>query len=413
MQGAVFVLYKVESGVLTEIKTAQSDSSGNVSFQVLSPGSYVVKERSANGYILNTTEYPVTVAADQTVGINSGSNLVVNVLNEAKVGVTKWIQNDSGAYIKVPESYRADFNNKFWFEKSTDGGVTWTQVSVQSQVTYSLDANSQFTVTLPVVDAAQNPILYRIVEEIPEGYDNGNGSDFVQEIRNGKTCVYKLLTLSALGTLSVDVRNKKGAVLKLKKSVWSISAGTLNKNAQSQGRQFLLYASNLDGSGLAEVSPGTVYTTDSSGGITVKGLDIAKQYYWREINSADRLETADTSKMVTIATAEGARPAIGPYRLSRESDTLAEAGNIPQKVPYWIYKVDAVNSGRNITAGFKITKSDGTVVFEGSVSSGGSFVLLDPGTVYDIQEVTPPANYVKAPDVQITTPSGPVTGSLL
>ena len=404
LEGAEFILFqKNEDGDLSEVKTVKSDSKGYVLFKPLTPGKYIVREKSAGGYILDNHDYEVTVEAGKTSPVKSGNNLLVNTLNEARVNVTKWMQNDKAGYIKVPETYRGDFDDKFWFEKNVEG--TWRKVSIGSKTNYSLDDSSQFTATLPVYDGSGQMIKYRVVEEVPDGYSDGNGAeaDFSQEIKGGNTYIYKTFSLEPLKTAQVDLKNNKGGTLKLQKDAWSISSRSLNKNDSKSGFQFKLYYKK--GNDFTEVLPSTVYTTNDNGEILVKGLDVTKDYYWSEINSSGRLEADDSEKMVI----SGDKVFIGPYKVFRESDTAVKAYNIPQKVPYWLYKVDITNKNNSISAQFKITRdADKTVVFSGSVTNKGTYVILDPGTEYTMEETTPPANFEKGKDIKITTPKGPV-----
>jgi len=407
LEGAEFTLYqKNEDGSLTEVKTVESDNKGYVLFKPLTPGQYVVKEKSANGYILDNHAYEVIVEADNTSQIIDGdNNFIVNKLNEAKVRVTKLMQADNGDYVNVPAAYRGDFNNKFWIEKNVGG--TWTKVSIGSKTTYSLDSASRFTVTLPIYDGSGQEIEYRVAEEVPEGYSSGNGSEagFSQETKGNKTYIYKTFSLKPLETAEVYLKNNKGGTLKLQKDAWSIDGGNLNKNASKKGYQFKLYYK--DGDKFTEVRPGTVYTTGNNGDIQVKGLDITKEYYWSEINSTGRLEAEDSAKMVTSED----QVFIGPYGVKRESDTTVKAYNIPQMVPYWLYKVDITDENKTLSAQFQITKDNGTTVVYNdlTVSNTGTYVILEPGTKYTIKEITPPSNYVKGEDLDITTPDKPVT----
>ncbi len=412
LEGAEFTLYQKDSaGNLTEVKTITSDNTGKVLFKPVTPGNYVVKEKSANGFILEGAVYNASVTAGQTTRLISElpeKNFIVNTLNEAKVNVTKLIQDNKYGYSKVPEAYRGDFNDRFWFEKSSDNGVTWTKVSVNSKVTYSLDGSSQFMATLPVYGADNQKILYRVAEEVPEGYSDGNvpGDGFRKEIRNNKTYIYKTFELKPLKTTQIEIKNNKGGTLKLQKEAWSIDSDWLNKNASKQGYRFKLYT--LEWFGYTEVSPGTVYTTDSNGEITVRGLDVNKWYYWCELDSTDRLEAEDHNKISEAFIDFKKQVVIGPYVVNRESDTFVKAYNIPQKIPYWLYKTDALNQYNNISARFQITSGE-TVIFEGDITNNGKYILLDPGMTYKIEEVTPPDNYEKGEPLILTTPAGSVT----
>ena len=414
LEEAEFTLYqKNEDGSLTEVKTVKSDSKGYVLFKPLTPGQYVVREKSANGYIIDKHDYEVTVYANVTSPVKAGDNFLVNTLNEARVRVTKLMQDNNGDYINVPEAYRGDFNDKFWIEKKVAG--TWEQVSIkdkitkEDKITYSLDSESQFTVNLPVYDGSGNKIEYRVAEKVPEGYSDGNGNEagFSQEVKEDGTYIYKTFSLKPLEIAEVNLKNNKGGTLKLQKEAWSVDTvnGTLDKNASKNGFQFKLYYKN--GDNFTEVLPAMTYTTDSKGEILVKGLDVTKQYYWSEINGTGRLEAEDFTKVETSS----GQIFIGPYGVNRESDTTVKAYNIPQKVPYWLYKVDITDGDNSISARFKITVKDSNpekVAFDNWVSTNGTYVILDPGTTYNIEETVAPDNFVIREKTELITPNGPV-----
>ena len=417
LKGAEFTLYqKNPDGSLAEIKTVTSDDNGFVQFKPVTPGQYVVREKSANGYILDGKDYPVTVEAGVTSPVKTGDNTLINTLNQGRIRVTKLMQNDQGAYIPVPDRLRADFQDKFWFEQTSDGN-TWTKVGTGLNVTYSLDGSSQFTAVLPVIGSDNREIRYRLAEEMPEGYSDGNPSEagFYQETSNNKTHVYKEFTLSPLTAKELEVRNNKGGTITLHKESWSINSNEqLNKDATKQDYRFRLFSAAKNGGDFKEVNEGKVYTTDSNGIIGIKGLDVTRQYYWYEEGSTARLEAEDLEKM-TEAVIDGTRqPVIGPFQLSREHDTDVKAYNLPQKVPYWLYKYDITNQNTSISAKFRITRQDtAQEVFSGSVTQKGKFILLDPGVTYTVEEVDAPKNYVKEDASAITTPAGPVTKKML
>ncbi len=417
LKGAEFTLFQKNSdGSVTEVKTVTSDDNGFVQFKPVTPGQYVVREKSANGYILDLNEYPVTVEAGVTSPVKTGENTLINTLNQGRIRVTKLMQNDQGAYIPVLERFRENFRDRFWFEQSADGN-TWTKVKAGSNVKFSLDSNSQFTAVLPVMGTDNREIRYRLVEEVPEGYWDGNRTEdgFRQETINNKTYVYKEFTLSPLVAKELEVKNNKGGTITLHKESWSMeSNGQLKKDATKQGYRFKLYSADKNGGDFKEVTIGTIYTTDSNGLITVKGLDVTRQYYWYEAGSTARLEADDLEKM-TEAVIDGVRqPVIGSYGLSREHDTDVKAYNLPQQVPYWLFKYDITDNKTSITAKFRISRQDnGKEVFSGNVTQKGKFILLDPGVTYVVEEVEPPKNYVKEETSTITTPAGPVTRKML
>ena len=420
LKGAQFTLYTKDNGTLTEVTTVQSDENGLVRFKPVTPGEYVIKEKSANGYIIDTREYPVTVKRGETSVLKEGSNYLVNTLNQAKVQVTKLLQKDDGTYQSVPQQYKGNFDNHFWFETTVDGS-SWTRVSVNSKETYSLDGNSGFEAVLPVYDNGNRVIRYRVVEELPDGYSDGNPAEsgFTTETKNSKTYLCKEFTLVPLKTASVEIKNNRQAILKLQKETWSFgnqwSSGWINTGNSNAGYQFKLYAADKNQKNYSEVTPGKIYVTDQNGIITAGNLDITKDYYWSESGSADRLEADEAGKNIDDAVVNGIKtPLIGPYTVSRESDTNVKAYNIPQKVPYWLQKYDITDNSKKITATFRITRvTDGVEVFKGDVTLDGTFISLDPGTKYRVEEVKAPDNYVGSEISEFTTPNGPINRELL
>lgn len=416
LEGAEFsLLEKKADGSLSEVKTVKSGSNGFVQFKPVTPGNYIVREKSANGYILDTRDYPVTVKAGEISPISVENNTVINVLNEGRVNVTKLVQGNDGAYIPVPSGLRGDFNKRFWIEQFTENG-NWKRVTIGSKTTLSLDGNSQFSANLPVM-GKDGLIKYRLVEYVPEGYSNGNRPEdgFTQETISNKTYLYKEFTLSPLKTNELEVKNNKGGTLRLKKTVWEIdSNGALNKNASKKDYRFRLYSSDKNGGTLTEVNNGAIYSTDKNGVITVRGLDVTKKYYWYEESTGTRLESDEPEKMMEADIDGVKKPVIGPFEVSREQDTSVNAYNVPQKVPYWFYKYDITNNTASISAKFRITRQDnGQEIYSGTITQEGKCILLDPGTTYVVEETEAPRNYVKEEASTITTQKGPVTKKIL
>ena len=76
-------------------------------------------------------------------------------------------------------------------------------------------------------------------------------------------------------------------------------------------------------------------------------------------------------------------------------------------MPYWLHKYDITDENKVITATFRIIRdADKVEVFNGNVSKDGTFVCLDPGTKYLVEEIQTPANYVGTVSREFTTPNG-------
>jgi len=79
LSGATFELYQKAGAELTLLGTKTTDASGTVFFDSLPVGDYVVKETAAPaGYLLDTKEYPVTIA--------SAAGIQLTVVNKQKSG---------------------------------------------------------------------------------------------------------------------------------------------------------------------------------------------------------------------------------------------------------------------------------------------------------------------------------------
>lgn len=416
LSGAQFTLYTKDNDTLTEVTTVQSDENGLVRFKPVTPGEYVIKEKSANGYIIDTGEYPVTVKRGETSVLKEGSNYLVNTLNQAKVQVTKLLQKDDGTYQSVPQQYKGNFDNHFWFETTSDGS-SWTRVSVNSKETYSLDGNSGFEAVLPVYDDSNRLIRYRVVEELPEGYSDGNpaGSGFTTETKNSKTYLCKEFTLVPLKTTSVEIKNNRQAVIKLQKETWTIVNDknniNINQNNPKGGYHFKLYSTDTDQTDYAEISTDI---TDKNGNILVRNLDINKEYYWGEVGNTDRLEAENEKQTIGEVEINGEKVSlIGPFKVSRESDTIVKAYNISQKVPFWFYKQDITDKDKDISATFQIINLNNKKEIQVEISKVGTSLILEPGTSYRVKEVSAPQNYVKIDDFEFSTPNVPITKKML
>lgn len=414
LEGAQFGLYSI-TDKQQPVKTATSEKgTGRVLFKPVTPGSYVVKELSANGYILDNTEYPVEVKAGETAYLNqdTGKNSVINNLNKAKVQITKFLLNDDGEYQKIPDTYIGDFKNCFWIEKYDGESRTWKKTGGN----LSPDQDSSMIVTLPV-EEENKAVTYRIAEHLPEGYfnsvENREGDGF--SLSEDGRYLYRTFVLKPLETTQIEIKNDRQGTLKLFKTSMSMNESKLTE-VKTADQQFVLYQTERNGKEYTEVKPGTVYKTDKDGSITVKGLDITKDYYWKEVNHAagDRLEAeADGETIEAVIDGENV-VLIGPYHVSRVSDTTIQAYNVPQKVPYWIYKKDITNSNEKLSADFTLAKKgEENPVFTGAITNDGKFFLLEANSEYVLTETEAPDNYVKADPVTFQTPKGPITRKVL
>ncbi|WP_124067234.1 doubled motif LPXTG anchor domain-containing protein [Clostridium sp. E02] len=413
LEGAEFTLYEQVGDALKKVRTAKSDERGFVLFKPLTPGSYIVRETSANGYILDPNKYNVIVRKGETSPLMEGNQALVNIQNGAKIQVTKLLLNDQGDYKEVPDLYRSDFNNHFWLEESLDG-MTWNKVKKNNNGFYSLNQESEFDETLPVYKDGVK-INYRVVEQLPEGYQAPSQPGTFIEVRAGISHVVQNFDLTPVNTTKIVLKNDRGGNLTLKKEVWSFgnqwSQGWINKNNQRNGYAFRLYETEKGTRNFTEVTKDHLYYTDANGFISINDLDISKSYYFMEIGSEFRLETDDPLKIIDLEdNQDGITHLIGPFSVSREKNTFVSAYNIPQKVPYWIHKRDITDKNRSISAILKITNTKTKeVMYEGKVTNDGTFLTLDVDSTYEVEEVTPTPFYEKMDAFSFTTPKGPIT----
>ncbi|GGI65732.1 SpaA isopeptide-forming pilin-related protein [Enterococcus alcedinis] len=142
LEGAEFTLTSEKEGFEPIIETA--DAEGNVRFDALSPGNYTVKEtKAAPGYILNTTEIPVTIVeeSDNTAEIAVTLDDVVNYKGSVSfVKTDKFGQGLAGAEFTLtaekeefePITVVADEAGNVHFEELSPGNYTIKETKAAS-----------------------------------------------------------------------------------------------------------------------------------------------------------------------------------------------------------------------------------------------------------------------------------------
>ena len=151
----------------SEVAKAVSDIYGNVEFFPLDKGNYTLKETAVpDGYILDSTEYTVTVEAGRIAHPAKGAQavpVIYNLPNRAAAQLVKWIANpESGDRTRIASGISA-FNGRFRVEyQKADGSWETFKDNI------SLGNGGDVTLDLPVyVDGKSDsavPTTYRAVE---------------------------------------------------------------------------------------------------------------------------------------------------------------------------------------------------------------------------------------------------------
>src|SRR5699024_9303559 len=124
--GAKFGIYSDEA-CEELVASGETNTSGNLQFDRLVPGTYYVKEIEApEGYLPDTDVYTVKVEANE---VNDEPVQIVNKYNLAHLKLQKkyrWFS--TGALNDVGTTNYQEFAGCFTLQQSIDGGKTWTAV---------------------------------------------------------------------------------------------------------------------------------------------------------------------------------------------------------------------------------------------------------------------------------------------
>jgi len=434
VKGAEFTLYS-EDG--SEVAKAVSDIYGNVEFFPLDKGNYTLKETAVpDGYILDSTEYTVTVEAGRIAHPAKGAQtvpVIYNLPNRAAAQLVKWIANpESGDRTRIASGISA-FNGRFRVEyQKADGSWETFKDNI------SLGNGGDVTLDLPVyVDGKSDsaaPTTYRAVELVPDAYTSmsyGEG-EFEQTYQpDGRMVISKTFQMAepdtSTGLKVINITNILRGSIRLEKyqAGYANADGGANSvitTAKAGAGQAEFYLLKKDGDRYVTVGRAA---TDKNGNIAFSNLDVWAadgsriQYYWYEVaQEGSKLEVFDAAHTsgadsMTL-TASGVEiggqvmdnvTIAGPFELAAGSETAAFAYNVAQKVPVWVEKKDqgtketVVYDKNNPETQFEfsIWRTDETgAAVSGPVvvKNDGKPVYLDRGYTYKVRETKHPASYM-------------------
>lgn len=424
LAGVTFDLYTqdpssvAEGDSLTPLMTsAATNAEGKTSFEGLVPGTYYVVEKEApEGYTPDDRVVAVTVIKNQTItasteGYTEGENSLtfINNRNTSHVRLQKqYIPYGSMEKEDIGNNYYQEFDKAFTLQ-SKSGTSGWNDIKTG----LSLGSNGTINEELPVYDGDGNPITYRFVETLPEGWHDENGEGTV-----GSTVNSEEFTLeqhagnSSTAPYTVYMVNRRNGSISLTKRFVNVNAQNGTKgNASSGSATFELYR-RLKGSEAPDKYGENSYLVNANGTNTVRDLPVADstgvayEYFWKEVSATEgyKLEGTTSAPITTIKGVEY----IGPFCFvsgEGESQTVdlslsGEVKNVQQKVSLVVRKKNAYTnqyiSGASITIEQVIEGGNRKIVENEAVpgNENGYSTLLDPGYKYLIYETTTPDNYI-------------------
>lgn len=425
--GIRFVLYE-DAACEKKVKEVSSNKRGEVVFEHLDAGkTYYVKEIANSNYISDDRVYQVTVkkgeVTEELTNKDDPSDQIdnenpwVNQKNNARIQVKKRLVNyreENGTVIReeieIPVADRDDIT--FSIQKEVVQRINEEEVvswqTVKGKENLKLDKDSNFTSDLNVRDDNGKPIVYQIVEHLPEGKSYSAEEETGIAVTDSEVTV-EVGTLEPCETRTIQLNNTKATgTISLHKAETKYSSNGYESNLMAA--KFELYQES-EGEYKKIKQPEEIWT--DGGDYEIKDLKIVGEdkegklhlikYYLKEVppdNSPDnppydyKIECGDSTFDVGDY--------IGPFTVDASAKTVVRVNNIEKKVPFWIYKQDEVEKKGVGGAKFKVEDLKGNPVESkendklwSSGDDGYVYVDgLDPNTSYKITEVSAPKNYM-------------------
>ena len=401
LSGAEFALYDSADCTGDPVATATTGSDGTATIGRLVPETYYLKETKApEGYVLNGTVYPVTVVAGQDIVVTGSP--IQNDPNSASVTLTKYLDWNGKKTQITSSNYADEFEGAFTLQKKV--GEDW--VDVHTNLSINVNNNVVNASGLPVYDENNDPITYRFVEKLPEGW-HADGE------QNGYAYSKEFDLVNQLGKkdpFKVEMTNtRNGSIAILKRTITAAEPSGI----PAEGVSFQLYT-DTDGKGVYELytQPGEdgKYLTDAAGKLTITDLPTNQTYYVAETNlQSDYLMEAAGAKRISISLPDGSAQSVWAVPVTFDSAeklaVILNINNVKQERKVTLYKTDAYTeksiSGAVVTIQDKNGKFynvDGTTSeteVSHSVPKTGLTLTLPVGQAYTVTEVQTPANYVQ------------------
>ena len=401
LPGAEFALYDNEGCTGDPVATATTGSDGTATIGRLVPETYYLKETKApEGYVIaNDEPIEVVIEANEVTKLETA---IQNHPNSASVTLTKYLKwNDEKTQI-TSSNYADEFKGAFTLQKKV--GEDW--VDVHTNLSINVNNNVVNASGLPVYDENNDPITYRFVEKLPEGW-HADGE------QNGYAYSKEFDLVNQLGKkdpFKVEMTNtRNGSIAILKRTITAAEPSGI----PAEGVSFQLYT-DTDGNGVYELytQPGEdgKYLTDAAGKLTITDLPTDQTYYVAETNlQSDYLMEAAGAKQISILLPDESAQSVWAVPVTFDSAeklaVMLDINNVKQERKVTLYKTDAYTEkpigGAVVTIqdqNGKFYNVDGTTSeteVSHSVPKTGLTLTLPVGQAYTVTEVKTPANYVQ------------------
>ena len=397
LSGAEFALYDNEGCTGDPVATATTGSDGTATIGRLVPETYYLKETKApEGYVIaNDKPIKVKIEANKVTELETA---IQNDPNSASVTLTKYLDWNGEKTQITSSNYADEFKGAFTLQKKEADG-TWETIGNP----YSILNDSILVEDLPVYDENNDPITYRFVEKLPEGWHPAFGT----LVDNGTPYVeFDLVDQLGTGTAkAVEMHNTRNGSIDITKYVYTAAEPS---GIPAEGVSFQLYVqSGQDGEYQLYPFNDTVGkdSTDEKGHLTITDLPTGQTYYLVEDGQSGEYAIEPNNGTRIPINGQEVYAFVINFQNANDLSLELEVNNVKQERKVTLYKTDAYTGdkigGAVVTvkgADGKFYNVDGTTSeteVRHSIPETGLTLTLPVGQVYTVTEVQTPANYVQ------------------
>ncbi len=401
LSGAVFALYNNKECTGDPVATATTGSDGTATIGRLVPGTYYLKETKApDGYVIaNDKPIKVKIEANKVTELEDA---IQNDPNSASVTLTKYLDWNGKKTQITSSNYADEFKGAFTLQKKV--GEDWVEVEEHKNLSINVNTNVVNVSDLPVYDENNDPITYRFVEKLPEGWHPAPDTS----VDSDETPYVEFDLVDQLGTgtaKAVEMYNRRNGSIDITKYVYTAAKPS---GIPAEGVSFQLYI-DTDSNGVYELYlfNGTVGkdSTDENGHLTITDLPTDRTYYLVEDGqSGEYAIEPNNGTWITINEQKVYAFEIN-FQDANDLSLELEVRNVKQERKVTLYKTDAYTEepigGAVVTvedADGKFYNVDGTTSeteVRHSIPETGLTLTLPVGQAYTVTEVQTPANYVQ------------------